>query len=290
MSGSDASALTREGTRTYRRHVEAAAAAFRKQAPRLPSRALVLAPELRGPGDAFSVQTTWSADDLPHLPGADDGLTLAVGTLNATPVVVLNGGLSLADGYTPREVVFPIRVLAGAGVDTVVFADTAGSLTAEIAPSDLALITDHINFQGANPLVGPNVDEWGPRFPDMSEPYAPALRRRVEAAATREDVPLRQGVYVAVVGPNRPTRAEARMARSMGGDLMGTRTVPEVIAARHMDLRVGAVSVVTRRLLGGNGTEEASDDPSAALAHARPRLRTVLGETFAGLAAEDPSG
>ena len=290
MSGSDSSALTREGTRTYRRHVEAAAAAFREQAPHLPPRAIVFAPELQGPGDAFSMQATWGADDLPHLPGADEGLTLAVGALNDTPVVVLDGGLSLADGYAPREVVFPIRVLAEAGVDTVVFADTAGSLTAEIAPSDLVLITDHINFQGANPLVGPNVDEWGPRFPDMSEPYAPALRRRVEDAATREGVPLRQGVYVAVVGPNRPTRAEARMARSMGGDLMGTRTVPEVIAARHMDLRVGACSVVTRRLLGDDGTEEAPDDPSAALTAARPRLRTLLGETLAGLAGQDPSG
>lgn len=281
MSGSDPPALTREGTRTHRQHVEAAAAAFRDQAPRLPSRAIVLAPDLQGLGDAFSAQATWPADALPHLPGADDGLTFAVGTLHATPVVVLDGGLSLADGYTPREVVFPVRVLAEAGVDTVIFADTAGSLTAEIAPSDLALITDHINFQGANPLVGPNVDEWGPRFPDMSEPYAPVLRRRVEDAATQEGVPLRQGVYVAVVGPNRPTRAEARMARSMGGDLVGTRTVPEVIAARHMGVQVGAVSVVTRHLLGDGGAEEAPDDPSAALVAARPRLRTLLGETVA---------
>ncbi|MFB6247577.1 MAG: purine-nucleoside phosphorylase [Salinibacter sp.] len=286
MSDADASALTPEGTRAYRRHVEAAAAAFREQAPRLPSRAIVLAPQIRGLGDAFSAQATWTAGDLPHLPGTDEGLTLAVGALDATPVVVLEGALSLADGYTPREVVFPVRVLAEAGVDTMLFADTGESLTAEMAPADLALITDHINFQGANPLAGPNVDAWGPRFPDMSEPYAPAVRRRAEAAAAQEGIPLRQGVYVAVVGPNRPTRAEARMARSLGGDLVGTRTVPEVIAARHMDLRVGALSVVTRRRLVGDA--EAPDAPSSALADARPRLRTLLADTLARLASEDP--
>jgi purine-nucleoside phosphorylase len=248
----------------------------------VPSRAVVLAPELRGPGDAFSAQATWAAGDLPHLPGADDGLALAVGSLGGTPVVVLTGGLSLADGYAPREVVFPVRMLAEAGVETMVCADTAGSLSAEIAPSDLVLVTDHVNLQGANPLVGPNVDAWGPRFPDMSEPYAPALRREAEAAAIGKELPLRQGVYVAVVGPNRPTRAEARMARAIGGDLVGIRTVPEVIAARHMDLRVGALSVVTRRALGDPAG--APDAPSASLAKARPRLQSLLGDTLARLA------
>lgn len=278
MSGADASALTPDGTRAYHQNVQAAAAAFREQAPRVPSRAVVFAPALRGPGDAFAAQATWSAEAVPHLPGAGDGLTLAVGTLDGTPVVVLDGSLALADGYTPREVVFPVRMLAEAGVDTMLFADTAGSLTAEIAPSALALMTDHINLQGANPLVGPNVDDWGPRFPDMSEPYAPTLRRGVETAAADEGIPLRQGVYVAVVGPNRPTRAEARMARSMGGDLMGTRTVPEVLAARHMDVQVGALVVVTRALSAG---AEAAVDPSAALEDARPRLRTLLSASLA---------
>ena len=286
MSGADASALTPDGTRTYRRHVEAAAAAFREQVPRVPSRALLFAPALRGPGTAFSAQARCAAAVLPHWPGADAGLTLAVGTLNETPVVVLDGTLSLADGYTPREVVFPVRMLAEAGVDTMLFADTAGSLTDEVAPPALALATDHINLQGANPLVGPNVDDWGPRFPDMSEPYAPTLRREVEEAAADEGIPLRQGVYVAVAGPSRPTRAEARMARTMGGDLMGIRTVPEVIAARHMDVQVAALSVVTRPLLSGPA---AAIDPSAALEEGRPRLRTLLGAALDRLPSRETS-
>jgi purine-nucleoside phosphorylase len=285
-AGADASALTPDGTRAYRQTVQAAAAALRKRAPRVPSRAVVLAPALRGLGDAFAAEATWSAEALPHVPGADAGLTLAVGTLDDAPVVVLDGALALADGYTPREVVFPVRMLAEVGVDTMLFADTAGSLTDEAAPPALALMTDHINLQGANPLVGPNVDDWGPRFPDMSEPYAPALRREVEAAAADMGLPLRQGIYVAVVGPNRPTRAEARMARTMGGDLMGTRTVPEVLAARHMDVQVGALSVVTRSLLSG---PEAPADPSAALDAARPRLRALLGAALDRLSSGETS-
>jgi len=279
MSSADASALTPESTRAYRRHVEAAAEAIRDRVSPVPPRAILAPPKMQVRSDLVSVETSWPADDLPHVPTPEDGSpVLSIGTLAGRPVLVLEGGPTLDAGFTPREVVVPVRMLALAGVDTMMFATTSASLAPEIHPADLVLVTDHINFQGANPLVGPNVDAWGPRFPDMSEPYAPSLRRTADEAAAQRGLPLRQGVYFAALGPNRPTRAEARMARTMGGDLFGTHTVPEVIAARHMDVSVMALSAVTRHLLPGPDDEARA--PADALASVRPALYRLLEAVF----------
>jgi purine-nucleoside phosphorylase len=289
MSTSDAAALTPDATRVYRKHVDEAAAALRNRLSPVPSRALVFYPALDGGLEAVSSETPWSPDALPHLPTREERpTTLAAGEVGSTSVLVLNGGLTLADGFTPREVVFPIRVLVEAGVDTLIFVQTAESLVPEIAPSDLMLVTDHINWQGANPLVGPNVDDWGPRFPDMTAPYAPALRRAAEDAAAAAGLSLRRGVYLARLGPDRCSRAEARMARTIGADVVGTTTVPEVIAARHMNASVMAVSAITRRLLPAGSTREAPD-PSTALTTARPRLSALLDALLTDPASDEGS-
>ena len=274
----DAPALTVESTRTYKRHVEEAAAFVREAAPSVPPLALVLDAGLDGLGDAFEAQWTRPVGEIPHFPEADDDTdrTLAVGTLAGTPVVVFDGTLPLHDGFTPRQVAFPIRMLADAGVETVLFANTAGSVHPEVEPGDLFLVTDHVNFQGANPLVGPNVEEWGPRFPDMSEPYAPELRREAERVALREGISLQKGIYFAVLGPNLGTPAEYRMVRTLGGDVVGTGTVPEVIAARHMDRRVMTVSVIADRCSPDSANPISTADMTEAVASARPRLRRLL--------------
>ena len=274
----DAPALTVQSTRTYKRHVEEAAAFFGEAAPSVPSLALVLDAGLNGLGDAFDAQWRAPVRDLPHFPDTDDDTsrTLAVGTLGDSSVAVLDGALPLHGGFTPRQVAFPIRMLAEAGITTLLFANTAGSVHPEIEPADLFLLTDHINFQGANPLVGPNVEEWGPRFPDMSEPYDPDLRRTAEAVALREEMQLQKGIYFAVLGPNLGTPAEYRMARTLGADVVGTSIVPEVIAARHMDLRVMAVSVIADRCSPDAVEPVSAADMTEAVATARPCLRRLL--------------
>lgn len=284
----DAPALTVESTRTYRRHVEEAAASLRDAAPSLPSLALVMDAGLEGPGGAFEEQWTGAAGDLPHFPDTHDDTarTLAVGRLGDTPAVVMDGTLTLHDGFTPRQVAFPIRMLAEAGVETLVLAGTGGSVHPEIEPADLFLVTDHVNFQGANPLVGPNVEDWGPRFPDMSEPYAPELRRAAEQVALREGISLQKGIYFAVLGPNLGTPAEYRMARTLGGDVVGTGMVPEVITARHMDLRVMAVTVVADRCEPDAATPVSTAEMAEAVAAARSPLRRLL-RGVASVKAED---
>lgn len=289
MSSLDPTALTPEATRVYRRHVNEVASALQSRLPSVPSRALVLYPEISDGLDAVSTDPL-SADALPSFPGQEGGPpTLGLGHVGTTPALVLNGGLSLADGFTAREVVFPLRVMVEAGVETIVFVNRAESLVPEIAPSDLMLVADHINWQGANPLVGPNVEEWGPRFPDMTDPYAPALRRAAEDAAAEAGLSLRQGVYLARLGPDRCSRAEARMARTMGGDVVGTTTVPDVIAARHMDASVLAISLVTHRLLPADSASDPTTDAETALGPARSRLNTLLGSLLGDAASNEVS-
>lgn len=283
----DAPALTPAATVSYRRHVQEAAAFVQERTTDSPTLGLVL-----GTGSAtrpadLSVEVEWAFDDLPHAPASDesdeDSGTLAVGHLAGTPVAVLDGPLSLHGGYTARQVAFPIRMLGEVGVETVLFTNTAGSVHPEVDPADLFLVTDHVNFQGLNPLVGPNVAEWGPRFPDMTAPYDPELRQMAEDVALREGIKLQKGIYFATLGPNLGTQAEYRMVRTLGADVVGTDTVPEVIAARHMDLRVMAVSVIADRCAPDAAEPVSTGKMTEAFDAARPRLRHLLGEIAADL-------
>ena len=178
----------------------------------------------------------------------------------------------------------PVRVLAALGVETLLISNAAGGMNPLYRRGDLMLVTDHINLQGVNPLTGPNVDAWGPRFPDMSEPYDRGLRDVAEAAALERGVPLRQGVYVAVVGPNLETRAEYRFLRQIGADVVGMSTVPEVIVARHQKLRVLAMSVVTDECFPDALEPVNIADILAAAAAAEPTLAALMGDVVESLA------
>jgi len=174
---------------------------------------------------------------------------LLVGRLAGRAVVAMQGRFHRYEGYDLQQVTFAVRVLHALGAGTLVVSNACGGMHPLWEPADLVLLSDHINLLGDNPLVGANDERLGPRFPDMSAPYDPALRTLARAAALELGIVLREGVYVAVPGPNLETRAEYRMLRAIGADVVGMSTVPEVIVAVHEGMRVLGISIVTDQCL-----------------------------------------
>lgn len=186
--------------------------------------------------------------DIPHFPVStveSHAGRLTFGELAGKPVVVMEGRFHCYEGYSPDEVAYPVRVMKKLGAKSLVISNAAGGLNLEYGKGDLMLIEDHINFMGLNPLIGPNDERVGSRFPDMCEPYSARLAGLALEAAREEGIVLHRGVYIGVSGPNLETRAEYRMMRAWGADVVGMSTVPEVIAAVHMGMEVLGVSVVT---------------------------------------------
>jgi purine-nucleoside phosphorylase len=175
---------------------------------------------------------------------------LILGQLGALPLAVMAGRAHLYEGYSPAQVAFGVRVLGSLGVRSIVFTNAAGGINLNFERGGLVLISDHINLQGSNPLLGPNDDRFGPRFPDMSEAYSVKFREIARFAAAELGIPIGEGVYAAMVGPSYETPAEIRYLRAIGADLVGMSTVPEVIVANHMGIRVLAISCVTNMAAG----------------------------------------
>lgn len=170
--------------------------------------------------------------------------------LHGKKLVVMQGRLHFYEGHTLAETTFPLKVLAKLGVKKVILSNAAGGINSTYKSGDLVLIKDHINFLGANPLIGKNDDELGPRFPDMTEAYSKNLRKLAYDVAQSENVTLKEGVYLATTGPSYETPAEVQMFKLWGADLVGMSTVPEVIVANHMGLEVLAISLVTNLASG----------------------------------------
>ena len=186
--------------------------------------------------------------DIPHFPVSTVEFhsgKLIYGTLSGKKVLAMQGRFHFYEGYTAKEITFPIRVMKLLGIGHLFLSNAAGAMNLDFKKGDLMMIDDHINLLPDNPLFGKNLDELGPRFPDMSRPYDPNLNQLLRNAAEKEGINLREGVYVSVGGPNLETRAEYRFLRIIGADLVGMSTVPEVIAANHMGLPCAAVSVIT---------------------------------------------
>ena len=176
--------------------------------------------------------------------------TLVLGTLDGIPVAVMRGRAHLYEGIGGERVVFGVRVLGALGIRSLVVTNASGGINPDFESGQLVLIADHVNLQGTSALVGPNDESLGPRFPDMSDAYDPELRARAHEAAARLGLQLGEGVYAAWLGPQFETPAEIRFMRAVGGDLAGMSTVQEVIAARHMGIRVLGISVVTNMAAG----------------------------------------
>ena len=175
---------------------------------------------------------------------------LVLGSVGPVPVAVMSGRVHFYEGRPMQDVVFPVRTLVRIGVKAVVLTNAAGGVRRTFRPGDLMLISDHINGLGTNPLVGPNEEELGPRFPDMTAVYDPALRRLARAAARQVRVPLKEGVYIGLHGPSYETPAEIRAIRRLGADAVGMSTVPEAIALRHAGARVLGISTITNMAAG----------------------------------------
>jgi purine-nucleoside phosphorylase len=198
--------------------------------------------------DHLDVLQTIPYADIPGFPVATVEFhkgRLIFGLMGTRKVLVMQGRFHSYEGYNMQQIVFPIRVMKLLGVQHLLLSNAAGGVNTGFKKGDLVMLDDHINLQTTNPLTGANLDELGGRFPDMSEPYDNKLNGKLKDAAAREGIALKKGVYAAVNGPNLETRAEYRYIRSIGADMVGMSTVPEVIAANHMKLPCAAVSVIT---------------------------------------------
>jgi purine-nucleoside phosphorylase len=218
-----------------------------------PALGLILGSGLGAYADCFEDRTVIPFGELPHFPPstiAGHSGNLVIGKAEGVPAVALQGRVHLYEGYTIEEVAYPARVLGCLGVRTLIITNAAGGINLDFRPGDLMLITDHINMIGVNPLTGPNIDELGLRFPDMSEAYSGALRKIAVDVARQRSINLREGVYVGLCGPSYETPAEIRMYRMLGADAVGMSTVPEVIVASHMGIRVLGISCITNMAAG----------------------------------------
>jgi purine-nucleoside phosphorylase len=207
----------------------------------VPDVAIILGTGLGALADQLKAETMLPYVDVPGFPRPTvetHAGRLLLGTLGGRRVAMMQGRFHRYEGYTLQQVAFPVRVLRALGAKTLIVSNVSGGMHPLWATGDLVLLSDHINLLGDNPLAGPNVDAEGPRFPDMSAAYDPELRTLAREVALEHQIVLREGVYVAVPGPNLETRAEYRMLRALGADVVGMSTVPEVITAVHQGMRV----------------------------------------------------
>jgi purine-nucleoside phosphorylase len=227
--------------------------AIRKRASIEPRVGVVLGSGLGAFADSLDDLTKIPYRDLPHMAApavAGHAGNLCFGRVGSVPVVCMQGRVHLYEGHPIEKVVHGVRTMARMGVRCVLLTNAAGGLLASWAAGDLMVVIDHINLMGASPLIGFNDDALGPRFPDMTAAYDADLRAQLASVAREAGVTLREGVYAALLGPSYETPAEVRMARTLGAHAVGMSTVPEVIALRHMGVRVGALSCITNLAAG----------------------------------------
>jgi purine-nucleoside phosphorylase len=233
--------------------IEAAVSRIRGETDLEPLVGMILGSGLGGLADEVEAPVEIPYGEIPGWPvstAVGHAGVLVLGTIAGVPVAAMRGRAHLYEGIGADQVAFGVRVLGRLGIRSLVLTNAAGGIDLDYRPGQLVLVSDHVNLQGASPLVGPNDDSLGPRFPDMSDAYDSELRARAREAASRLGIELAEGVYAAWLGPQFETPAEIRFLRAVGGDLAGMSTVQEVIAARHMGIRCLAISVVTNMAAG----------------------------------------
>ncbi len=229
----------------YRRRVEEAADFLRGKLPFPPSIILILGTGLSGAAEKIEKVLEIPYQNIPHFPVStveSHRGCLVMGRFGGKEIAAFQGRFHYYEGYSLKEVTFPLRVMTRLGAKLLIVSNAAGGLNLDFQPGDIMLICDHINLIPENPLRGPNVEEWGPRFPDLSEAYSKRLRNLLKEVAGPEE--LKEGVYVAVPGPSLETPAETRFLRLIGADAVGMSTVPEVIVANHAGMEVLGLSVI----------------------------------------------
>jgi purine-nucleoside phosphorylase len=259
--------------------VNAAAEVVRARFSTAPDVAIVLGTGLGGLAREIDVATTVEYADIPGFPLStveSHAGRLLCGTLGGKTVVAMQGRFHRYEGYSLQQVTFPVRVLRALGAETLIVSNACGGMREEWAPGELMLIADHINLLGDNPLIGENDDRLGARFPDMSAPYDAALRTIAREVASAQGTVLREGVYVAVTGPNLETRAEYRMLRTIGADVVGMSTVPEVIVAVQGGMRVLGISIITDQCIPETLVPAELATIIATAGRAEPRLTALV--------------
>ncbi|MHC5067976.1 MAG: purine-nucleoside phosphorylase [Planctomycetota bacterium] len=256
-----------------------------------PKLAILLGTGLGGLAERIEAETTIPYGELSGMPvSTAEGHAgeLILGHLDGVAVVAFSGRLHCYEGYEAAAVVVPVRLAKLLGAETLIMGSACGGMDPRYAVGDVVVIEDHINLMGANPLVGANDERIGPRWPDMIEPYDRGLVAEAHAAALAEGIRLHQGVYVGVLGPCLETRAEYRMLRALGADLVGMSTVPETIAAVHCGLRVLAFGIVTDLCLA-DALEPASIEAIIAAANAgEPKLAAIIARVISVTAGAEP--
>jgi purine-nucleoside phosphorylase len=266
--------------------VQEAAKAIRNILPATPRAAVVLGTGLGGLANQINDVRELSYGDVPNFPvptvKSHTGRVVA-GTLGGVPVLAFDGRFHLYEGWTFEQITLPVRVARAVGAETLFLSGAVGGMNPQHDKGDLILIEDHINLMPENPLLGPNDERLGPRFPDMCAPYDRKLLARAEAICLDEKIRAHRGVYVAVSGPNLETRAEYRFLRAIGADVVGMSTVPEVLVAVHAGLRVFAASIVTDRCLPDALEPAKIEEIIAVASAAEPKLTRLVSRLIAEL-------
>lgn len=263
----------------FRAKREAAVSFIQEQTDFQPEYLLILGTGLGQLAEEIEMVSTISYDQIPHFPVStveSHAGRLIFGELGGKSVMAMQGRFHYYEGYSMQQIAFPVRVAKALGAQTLLVSNACGGLNPNFRRGDVMLINDHINFLGDNPLIGPNDDELGPRFPDMSEPYTERLLETAENVALDHSIKVHKGVYLAVSGPMLETKAEYRYMRQLGADVVGMSTVPEVISAVHMGLDVLGVSVITDECFPDALEPVSIEDVLEAAGMAEPKMTQII--------------
>lgn len=259
---------------------------LKKQYKPTPQVGIILGSGLGNFIEEISVEKEVDYSEIPSFPVSTvEGHTgkLIFGKLGGKTVVAMAGRFHFYEGYETEEVVFPVRIMKLLGVETLLLSNAAGAVNPDLKVGDIMIIRDHISFFTPNPLIGKNIADFGPRFPDMSEPYKKHLIQKAKTIAAANGFAIKEGVYVAVTGPTFETRAEYELIRILGGDVVGMSTVQESIVANHMGMQVFAVSVVTDEGIREENNIITHEEVLEAARHAEPRLAVIFRELVAAI-------
>jgi len=259
---------------------------LKQQFAETPSVGIVLGSGLGNFAEQIEVEKEVPYGDIPNFPVSTvqgHKGKLVFGKLAGKTVVAMAGRFHYYEGYSAQDVVFPVRVMKLLGVQTLLLSNAAGGVNTSFKVGDIMIITDHISQFTPNPLIGKNVEEWGPRFPDMSEPYKKSLINKAKEIAATNNINVKEGVYLAVTGPTFETRAEYRMIHALGGDAVGMSTVQECIVANHMGIAVFAMSIITDIGIRDEENAITHEEVLEAAKEAEPKFSLIFRELVASL-------
>lgn len=247
---------------------------------------IILGTGLGGLVNEIDIRDTAAYVDIPNFPVSTveghEG-RLIFGSISGTEIIAMQGRFHYYEGYSMQQVTFPVRVMQALGITNLFVSNASGGLNPDFNVGDIMVITDHINMFGDNPLIGKNINEFGPRFPDMSEPYSRTLTNRAFEIAKKYGIELRKGVYVGTAGPTFETPAEYKFFRVIGGDAVGMSTVPEVIVARHAGITCFGISIITDSGVPGQIVEISHEEVQEVAAKAEPKMTKIIAELVASV-------